>query len=101
MSTLCIHCQKNRRQKNRRGMCNACYRNEEIRELYPSTRVAKPKGERNENRETLEELEAKIAQRIATMPECEAEHGNDRGDPKPLRIYTIKCDRRWNRSLYT
>lgn len=53
----CRHCHTNKAIQDKRLLCFACYMTPAIRRLYPS-RVA------NENRETMEELDALIAEQM-------------------------------------
>jgi hypothetical protein len=55
----CQHCCR-RAATRSRGLCAECYYRPEVRRLYPART--------RESKETMEELDAMIAERYATMP---------------------------------
>lgn len=62
----CRHCGKNRSLKSR-ALCDSCYNRKVIRAQYPCLKeVGRGSGDHHD--ETLEELEALIDSRRATMP---------------------------------
>ncbi len=92
MRPLCPHCKKNLSQKKRFDLCDPCYRIPRIRRIYKANRQPPVQ-------ETMEELEAKIAERIDTMPE----RIHDMAEPERLRkksaVRVLPCGRRWNGSI--
>lgn len=67
--------------------------------MSASSRTRSTSGKKRRE-ETMEELEAQIAERMATMPDKEMELDDPVKKPKKPRVYVIRCDRRWNRSVY-
>jgi len=63
----CKHCRKPPEAHHmKRGLCQACYMRPWIRNRYPS--LDKARGERQESRITMEELDAIIAEQMKCLP---------------------------------
>lgn len=103
---LCFHCNINKAQTSRRGLCDPCYRMPRIRNLYKKDgRIVKQPckmggatGRRVCNRKepTMEEVEQMIQENLPTMPERIHDMDDPEDAPKPISIHRIKSDRRMN-----
>lgn len=64
----CKHCGKDTTglSKVRRGLCGVCYEKSWVRNYYPSGRTHVQYGQ--ENDETMEEIEATIAEQMKCLP---------------------------------